>query len=38
MPVNATVQQYALVNTKVSYPCISVIPSASLTITHCDPT
>jgi len=29
IPVNSTVQQYVLVNTKVSYPYLSVIPSVS---------
>jgi len=29
MPVNSTVQQYVLVNTKVSYPYLSVIPFVS---------
>ena len=29
MPVNSTVQQYILVNTKVSYPYLSAIPSVS---------
>jgi hypothetical protein len=29
MSVNSTVQQYVLVNTKVSYPYLSAIPSAS---------
>ena len=27
MPVNSTVQQYVLVNTKVSYPYLSALPS-----------
>jgi hypothetical protein len=29
MPVNSTVQQYVLVNTKVSYPYLRAIPSVS---------
>jgi len=29
MPVNSTVQQYVMVNTKVSYPYLSAIPSVS---------
>jgi len=29
MPVNPTVQQYVLDNTKVSYPYLSAIPSVS---------